>query len=314
MLPTFPAHLFARLAAVSHDVSRDMLLLNTQKYNEIARWLNEMEQGCISIGLARTAKQIRAVLDACSSGKCTPARFQSLVKPITGLLVQELSEFVFLAVPRNRVGFFQVPLGKKVPGADEAVREFHAARRCLGLGEPTACVLHLVRVIDFGAKAVATSLGLNTEGLTVGVIAAEIQNLVRSLTKSRACSSEVEQFYNALVMDLRTFVRAYRNPVVHGFQVFTDQHWRRTPHSNKASVLVRVALGSPWTLFMWPRLRVAKKRGIDHHELRAEKMAAHEMVATSWLTRCGSGADPSHRASARFGCGFGIAGGCGNSS
>jgi hypothetical protein len=80
-----------------------------------------------------------------------------------------------------------------------------------------------VRVIDFGAKAVATSLGLNTEGLTVGVIAAEIQNLVRSLTKSRACSSEVEQFYNALVMDLRTFVRAYRNPVVHGFQVFTDQ-------------------------------------------------------------------------------------------
>jgi hypothetical protein len=223
MLPIFPAHLFARLAAVSHDVSRDMLLLNTQKYNEIARWLNEMEQGCVSMGLVRTAKQIRAVLEACSSGKCTPARFQNLVKPITGLLVEELSEFVFLAVPRNRVGFFQLPVGKKVPGADEAVREFHAARRCLGLGEPTACVLHLVRVIDFGAKTVATSLGIHTEGLTVGGIAAEIQNSVRSLSKSGACGSDVEQFYNALVMDLRAFIRAYRNPVVHGFQVFTDQ-------------------------------------------------------------------------------------------
>jgi hypothetical protein len=113
MLPIFPAHLFARLAAVSHDVSRDMLLLNTQKYNEIARWLNEMEQGCVSMGLVRTAKQIRAVLEACSSGKCTPARFQNLVKPITGLLVEELSEFVFLAVPRNRVGFFSYLSGRK---------------------------------------------------------------------------------------------------------------------------------------------------------------------------------------------------------
>jgi hypothetical protein len=225
MLPFFPAHLFARLAAVTNDVSRDMLLLNTQKYNEVARLLHEMEQGCIGVGLVRTAKQIRAVLDACSSGNCPPARFQSLVKPITGLLVEELAEFVFLAVPRSRVGFFQVPVGKerKVPGTDEAIRDFHAARRCLGLGEATACVLHLVRVIDFGAKAVATSLGINTESLTVGNIAAEIQNSVRNLTKAGACSSDVEQFYNALVMDLRTFVRAYRNPAVHGFQTFTDQ-------------------------------------------------------------------------------------------
>ncbi|MBZ5504651.1 MAG: hypothetical protein LAO78_04100 [Acidobacteriia bacterium] len=224
MLPLFPAHLFARLAAVTNDVSRDMLLFNTQRYNEVARWLREMEQGCVNVGLARTAKQIRAVIDACD-GKCPPARFQALVKPITGLLVEELAEFAFLAIPRNRMGFFQMPTGKKrkATGADEAIWEFHAARRCLGLGEPTACVLHLVRVIDFGAKTAAMSLGINIQGLTIGAIAAEIQNSVRSLTKAGTCSAEVEQFYNALVTDLRAFARAYRNPAVHGFQNFTDQ-------------------------------------------------------------------------------------------
>jgi hypothetical protein len=69
---------------------------------------------------------------------------------------------------------------------------------------------------------VAKSLGVKTESRTIGVLAAEIQNTVQSLVKGGKCTSETEEFYNALVTDLRAFIRAYRNPAVHQFKQFDD--------------------------------------------------------------------------------------------
>jgi len=157
--------------------------------------------------------------------------FISLVKPILPLLCQELEEREFLGIPPNRARFFKVPRPNSkrmiskataITGAEEAVREFHTARRCLGLGEPTACVLHLTRVIDFGAKIAAKSLSIKTESRTIGALATEIQQSIQTLVKTGVCTVEVEEFYNALVTDLRAFVRAYRNPAVHRFKQFDD--------------------------------------------------------------------------------------------
>ncbi|MGH9634021.1 MAG: hypothetical protein ACRD72_04225 [Candidatus Angelobacter sp.] len=224
MLPVFPADRFAQLVAATHDVARDKFLFDDQKYSNVARLLQDMEEHCKATGLVRSSRHIRAVLDACEGGKCPPIRFQSLVTPIPKLLIEELSEFVFLSIPRERVSLFKAPPGKgpKVPGAEDAVREFHTARRCLGLGEPTACVLHLARVLDFGAKVVAKSLGINTESLSLGQVAAEVQESVRKMAKSGLCNAETEEFYNALVTDIRAFARAYRNPAVHKLQTFDD--------------------------------------------------------------------------------------------
>lgn len=230
MLPLFPAHLIVRLAAMSHDVTRDQLI-RRQKYNQYAAFLQEVEKPCIDAGLPRTAKQIRVVLDACAQGQCAPVTFIALLKPIFPLLCQDLEERQFLGVAPQRIRFLQVPQPRKrqsrrqsarTKGADEALREFHAARRCFGLGEPTACVLHLTRVIDFGAKVVAKSLGIKTESRTIGVLAAEIQNTVQSLVKGGKCTSETEESYNEWVTDLRAFIRAYRNPAVHQFKQFDD--------------------------------------------------------------------------------------------
>jgi hypothetical protein len=224
MLPIFPAHRFAELVEATHDVIRDKFLIHDQKYKNVANLLAEMEEPCAARGLSRTTKQIRVVLAAWKDGACPAARFQSLVTPIPKLLIEELSESMFLSVPRNRVGLFQVRPGKgpKIPGAKEAVLEFHTARRCLGLGEPTACVLHLARVVDFGTKVVAKSLGVATELRTLGQIAADIQESIRTRVRVGGCGAESEEFYNELVTDIRAFARAYRNPAVHKLQTFDE--------------------------------------------------------------------------------------------
>ena len=82
--------------------------------------------------------------------------------------------------------------------------------------------MHLARVIDFGAKIAAKSLSIKTESRTIGALATEIQESIKLLVKTGASTSEVEEFYNALVTDLRAFIRAYRNPAVHRLRQFDD--------------------------------------------------------------------------------------------
>jgi hypothetical protein len=150
-----------------------------------------------------------------------PHQLQALVTGMPPLLFQDLEEGCFVAVSKENVSLLGAdwlsdsPIAKR---SNRILREIHAAGHCLALDEPTACVLHLTRIMDSGARLVAKSLGIPDATISdkgLGTVATLIQETIRKLVNAGTCSRSAETFYNGLVTDIRAFARGDRNDVVH---------------------------------------------------------------------------------------------------
>jgi hypothetical protein len=133
-------------------------------------------------------------------------------------LTDELNEREFLYVPPERVGFYkeQMLFGQDVNDRfPSAIDDIEGAGKCLALGEGTACVLHCMRVMEVGLRALAGSLGVpyapSWESY-LGQIAARIG--AKRKTKGVKWRRD-EKFYAGISGDLMTVKQAWRNPTMH---------------------------------------------------------------------------------------------------
>lgn len=100
---------------------------------------------------------------------------------------------------------------RNFPSANEDIFE---AGMCLALERATACVMHLMRVLEVGLTALAKKLGIapqNDWGRYLGAIEKELK--VRYETAGARTPDE--QFYSATAFNFDQLRRAWRNPTMH---------------------------------------------------------------------------------------------------
>jgi hypothetical protein len=149
-----------------------------------------------------------------SKEKLTPELFRRHASRLFATLDKDLARRVFLSVDSLQVRFYQeeYPLGKKV--ADQfqsALIDSQEAGKCLALDRLTACVFHLMRVMEIGLKAVAKTLGVPHQN-DWGHYIREIN---QTLSARKPANDEEAAFYREVVSHLHTIKTLWRNPTMH---------------------------------------------------------------------------------------------------
>ncbi len=141
----------------------------------------------------------------------------------------ELKKRTFLALPSVRAHYYPALIaGAASIKFPLAVHDMTDACRCLALGCDTACVFHLMRVLEHGLVALADTLAVQSEFENwkniIDQIEAEIKKLEQQ-PKSQQKSDDL-QFYSEAAKEFRYFKDAWRNHVAHSRADydFTEAH------------------------------------------------------------------------------------------
>ena len=107
-------------------------------------------------------------------------------------------------------------MGKEVNDRfPKAIDDIEEAGKCLALGQGTACVLHTMRVVECGLKALAGALGIPYAPSWESYLK-QISDKIGEKHKNKTAKWKREQsFYRDLSGDLLTVKQTWRNPTMH---------------------------------------------------------------------------------------------------
>jgi hypothetical protein len=201
--------------------------------------------------LQRALREVLAALEELPVSESLKAQGQRLQKRLDGAerrdwqvllelsrefgnsVLHEMSSPWFLMIPASKRHYyeqFMAPMGAIVEeSCPEANYDISAAARCLALDEWTACVFHLMRVLEIGLHRLADDLGLaETSNISQenwkNVIdrierkIREMEQLPRSQEKS-----DLLQFYSQAASNFRYFKDAWRNHVSHSRAIYDER-------------------------------------------------------------------------------------------
>lgn len=140
------------------------------------------------------------------------------IQDLENRLFDELCEREFLYVASEKAKFYKEPMlfGKDVNDRfPQAIDDIEEAGKCLALNQGTACVLHTMRVLEVGLKALANALKIpyapSWESY-LNHISAQINTKHKNKT---ARWKKDEAFYRDVSGDLILIKQAFRNPTMH---------------------------------------------------------------------------------------------------
>lgn len=180
----------------------------------------ELAQADLDLCL-RAAERLIQNIDKIDSAGTLVVDFNDLRRR---LLDQAQSMFCLLLSSQDAKLFQQrSPFGDGVevnfPSANEDIYE---ASKCLALGRATACVMHLMRVVEAGLKCLASTLGVDEQGDWGGYLRA-IENELESRIKKAGKRTDDEQFYAESKSMIDNVRRAWRNPTMHIAKTYTPE-------------------------------------------------------------------------------------------
>ena len=211
-----PPEVRERFDRETHEILSD-LSETLPKIEELARFLD-------MASVSAQAGTLRALLT--DSYYLTPQQtFAYETQQLLRRLREVLEARWFYYVPFSAVGFYQNP---RIFGDDfaeafpSAVFDSVEAARCLALGRSTACVLHLMRVLDgCFQKGLNPWLGIKPSPSWGGYIQAIKAVLSAKPMPKRVRSKRDRAFATKTVEHIHSIKEAWRNPSTHE----ADQHY-----------------------------------------------------------------------------------------
>lgn len=155
-----------------------------------------------------------------------------LVRELCNNLEVELSSAWFLMIPADRREYYQqsrAAFGEEVQqNFTEASSDIAAASRCFALDEWTACVFHLMRVLEHGLRKLATTVGLPPEAMqheNWKNIIDQVEKKIREMEELPKTPEKIAriQILSEAAIQFRYFKDAWRNHVSHAHATY-DNH------------------------------------------------------------------------------------------
>jgi hypothetical protein len=161
---------------------------------------------------------------------------QELVKPETvGKIYDDLSETIrremhsvnFFYMPSKQTRFYRQDelfgpnVAAKFPSLEFDIVE---AGNCFAMGRSTACVFHLMRIMERGVQTLGTLMGVNfTENREWGEILRLVKEKLEEQTKARPLHGKDPEIvqWNQLHAYLTTVKNGWRNRVMHPHDKYT---------------------------------------------------------------------------------------------
>ena len=125
---------------------------------------NKIKEHLVTLGAEITLLAVRDAEENVKDADADWERVKNDISDISKTLRRELTTVTLLALEKKDQSYFspKAPLfgpevGTKFVGMSFEIDE---AAKCLALGRPTACVFHLMRVMEIAVRAVARCLGV----------------------------------------------------------------------------------------------------------------------------------------------------------
>ena len=189
--------------------------------------LAELQRECDKLSLHLASSQLSRIRDegivANVPFHILGPKLQRMVYDLNLRIHDELNNRFFLSIPTDFVDFFRqkeplfgLIVEEKLPNLSEDISE---AGKCLALGRSTACVFHLMRVMEMGLQKLGSTIGVDfTSSKNWQNILDEINKKIKTMDPKEHMTKR----YSATASHLYHVKLAWRNEVMHPKQTYTE--------------------------------------------------------------------------------------------
>ena len=153
-------------------------------------------------------------------------RYAEAAGEFEGRLLDELRETSCFALEGRAEELYRVPnqFGEKVSSRfPQAVVDIEEAAKCLALDRATACVFHLMRVLEIGLQELATDLGLAKVDKNWQTLLDNIRGKIKKLPLTTQVEKDYQSDRQEVVAHLQAVKDAWRNDVMHPRASYTEE-------------------------------------------------------------------------------------------
>lgn len=182
--------------------------------------LHEMKNLCNRMGLGMTLAYIERIEGEIKPGKSVALTVvQGWMRTLQERLEDELQTELLFHVGKERANFYNYGNCERAEISTAfplSFGELACAGRCIAYGEGTACVFHLMRVLDYGFRSVANSLEITYDARNWMGLSSSIEKKLEVNYKEKSPDWRAsEPFYASVLTNMLAISRAHRNPVLH---------------------------------------------------------------------------------------------------
>jgi len=198
-------------------------LLAEGREGDLREVLTRTENFCASYGLAASKTTTRRAIDQLAERKMDSEQLRALSEELHGRLRDELRAAYFLHLTPREADLFSQPRDLWEAVVDRypsAIRDIEEASKCLAVNRNTACVFHLMRLLERGLRTLGGAL--NDPGLdpkrnpSWDAILRKCDDELRKPVKDRCAEWRTDDaFFSTATANLRAVKDAWRNPTMH---------------------------------------------------------------------------------------------------
>jgi hypothetical protein len=188
--------------------------------------LQSLIVACEETELEFSVQEITPLYDVLSTQSIEYKLYADSLGIIRGRITHELAIPRFFHVPREKLKYYEQKdtaensIKAFGPAVDKrfgrrASRDIDEAGKCYALGRNTACVFHLMRIIEVGLESLQKRLKVTSKSPNWNIIIRDIQTEVDKRVGKNPTWKKPHQFYSDVLAQLRNIKDAWRNPVMH---------------------------------------------------------------------------------------------------
>lgn len=196
--------------------------INSPTFHAVcAQHLSALAEVLDDLGLSRQSSMALEMADY--AGKYNTEPELSEIKKLRLLVVHDLEQFSFEAIPSERSSFYEAThlFGNDVhEHFFSAAYDIREAGTCYSLGRWTACVFHLMRVLEIGLTAMGKVFGVSLEYTNWAPAINQIESRIREMNKDPNWKThpdikDQQQFYSQAASHFGILKDAWRNYTAH---------------------------------------------------------------------------------------------------
>jgi hypothetical protein len=215
----------AALTTLLRDDSESGALSETAR-NSIKKFCGNFEKDLAHLGLVASFATIEKTRHLGERKDGTYLDLVELLNELQGRIVDEARGVVFLTLDPSKNRFYLNPnlfgevIAERLP---TTIGDIEEAGKCLALDRGTACVFHLMRVMEVGLQRLANDLGIPYAPSWESYIN-QINTRVALKHKKKGIKwKRDEPYFKEIAGDLLTVKVAWRNPTMHIVRTYTPE-------------------------------------------------------------------------------------------
>lgn len=228
-------------------VEQDVKFITLNSFLEELPEYRTIADCCAAIELRDAKKHADEFLLYVGSGeKLKPHELKSLAHALKWQIIYELEKRKALIIPASREKYYKQSgtfLGQEVIDKIDVGKEADEAGNCFALGLYTASVFHSMRIIEWCLRDFGTKAHMSWDNI-IGMQWQEIISGIRS--KLNAIWPKHKDLnrrpYEDMLGHLETVKNAWRNPVIHLNNTYSEEAAKEIKNAIKAFVRSYVAL------------------------------------------------------------------------